>query len=143
MKINSLKIKEYKRLKDFEIEFHKPISVLIGKNGSGKSSLLEALAWIFRSANLTYVHSQREKTPFEFQISYSIKVEEVFEQTSTSQRTELNLIGVTLTGNNEIRRFWKIDTDNSKYSMKDLIKRIGYIKLLPTNLLIYYSGWFE
>ncbi len=75
MQIQRLYIESYKRLQNFEIEFRQPVSLLIGRNGSGKSSLLEALAWIFRSAHLTYVEEKPETPPFNFKITYEVLLE--------------------------------------------------------------------
>ena len=47
MKIKSLKVSDFYILKDFEIEFNNNLSVLIGENGSGKSTILELIANIF------------------------------------------------------------------------------------------------
>ena len=52
MQINSLYINDYKLLKDFTIKFSKDVSILIGINGSGKSSILECVAQIFSDAYL-------------------------------------------------------------------------------------------
>lgn len=47
MNIKSLKVADFYILKDFEIEFNNNLSVLIGENGSGKSTILELIADIF------------------------------------------------------------------------------------------------
>ena len=52
MQINSLYIYDFKLLKDFTINFSKDVSILIGINGSGKSSILECLAQIYSDAYL-------------------------------------------------------------------------------------------
>ena len=44
MKINFLHIDNHKLLKEFSIDFEKDISILIGINGSGKSTILESIA---------------------------------------------------------------------------------------------------
>lgn len=44
MRINSLKLRNYRRYVDFEIEFPSRFAVIIGVNGSGKTSLLSAIA---------------------------------------------------------------------------------------------------
>lgn len=47
MRIKSLYIKDYNILQDFSINFTSNLSVLIGENGSGKSSVIECIAYIF------------------------------------------------------------------------------------------------
>ena len=47
MRLKSLHIKDYGILKDFDIDFQNNLSVLIGENGSGKSSIIECIAYIF------------------------------------------------------------------------------------------------
>src|SRR5260370_14823041 len=52
MRLDYLKIDRFKNLNDFAVNFdessHEPVTVLLGRNGSGKSNLFEALIIIFR-----------------------------------------------------------------------------------------------
>lgn len=143
MRIHHLHIKGFKSLKDFTIDFKEPVSLFIGKNGSGKSTLLEAIAWIFRSAHLTYVEKKEEIPPFEFEITYELRIEQNLFESSTFSETVTDYIGVTIKGNRENKKYWSIETDNNVYDTDDLVKRHTIEKLLPTNLIIYYAGWFE
>jgi len=143
MRVHELYINDYKLLQDFNLSFSNQLSILIGKNGSGKSSVLECILWIFRCAHLTYVENQREWTPFQFSITYSVRIEDVIEETSTTGEFEANYIAIKITGRPGADEFWTFATDNSKYSRDELIEKYGYKKLLPTNVVIYYSGWFE
>ena len=77
MQITSLHINNYKLLKDFTINFKKDVSILIGINGSGKSSILEVIAQIFSDCYLD------EKSKFGFSIEYEIRLEEILEQITT------------------------------------------------------------
>ena len=43
MKIKEIKIKGFKKFKELNVEFNDDISVIVGENESGKSSLLVAL----------------------------------------------------------------------------------------------------
>lgn len=54
MRIKHLSIKGFKNLRDFLIKFdaESPTTVLVGRNGTGKSNLLEALTIIFRDLDL-------------------------------------------------------------------------------------------
>ena len=45
--IHSLWVKDFYKLKNFHIQFNSNISVLIGENGSGKSTVIECIADIF------------------------------------------------------------------------------------------------
>jgi predicted ATPase len=75
MRIDWLWIDEYKNLKDLTINFSQDhlITVLIGRNGTGKSNVLEALTVIFRDL-LT-----NEKVPtIKYRIAYEIRDRWVF-----------------------------------------------------------------
>ena len=54
MRITRVKVASFKNLQDFEIHLDEnaAVSVLVGRNGSGKSNLLEALTIIFRDIDL-------------------------------------------------------------------------------------------
>lgn len=54
MRIDRLKIKDFKNLKNFQIDIDESqlTSVFIGRNGAGKSNLLEAIVIIFRDLDL-------------------------------------------------------------------------------------------
>jgi len=39
--LKKAKLKGYKSIKDAEVEFHDGLNIIIGKNASGKSNLLE------------------------------------------------------------------------------------------------------
>lgn len=144
MQLQSLYIKDYKLLKDFRVEFNQPLSLFIGKNGSGKSTVLEALAWILRGAYLHFVKEEKDVRPrFDFELDYTIQLDETIYETTTTGSFETNYIGIILRSNVFDSPNWSLDTDNSKYTKEDLIKKYGYKKLLPDNILVYYAGWFE
>lgn len=54
MRVDRLYLKSFKNLKNFEVDFDvsSPRQVVVGRNGVGKSNLLEALAQIFRDLDL-------------------------------------------------------------------------------------------
>ncbi|WP_421475898.1 AAA family ATPase [Agrobacterium tumefaciens] len=76
MRIDWLWIKDYKNLKGLTIDFAQDhlITVLIGRNGTGKSNVLEALAVLFRDL-ITGENEQgiKNKPSFAFRICYQIK----------------------------------------------------------------------
>ncbi|MGF9697171.1 AAA family ATPase [Paenibacillus sp. MABNR03] len=77
MRLQSIYIKEYKQLKEFRIDFKNversvgqdPFRFLIGRNGVGKSSLLEAIGLIF-------TRMLQDETPgFAFEVVYTMDVD--------------------------------------------------------------------
>src|SRR3954469_8828766 len=96
MQILSLQINKYNHLENFSIEFRKSISVIIGANGSGKSSILEILAKIFSAA---YLH---EKSPFGFVLVYSVFHENKEERASTTDDFTTHIVRVSSTGKDEL-----------------------------------------
>ncbi len=55
MRIDRLMLSEYKNLINFEVDFDETSSrqVVVGRNGVGKSNLLEALTRIFRDVKIS------------------------------------------------------------------------------------------
>jgi len=67
MRIDRLVLPDYRNLVDFEVDFDETSNrqVVVGRNGVGKSNLLEALTWIFRDLDL------EEDSNFAYEIEYS------------------------------------------------------------------------
>jgi ABC-type cobalamin/Fe3+-siderophores transport system ATPase subunit/5S rRNA maturation endonuclease (ribonuclease M5) len=68
MKIQELKIEGYKNI-DINLIHKSDIIALIGRNGSGKSNILEAISYIFRS-----LYNPKETVPFDYIIEYQNSV---------------------------------------------------------------------
>ncbi|MGB6293883.1 MAG: AAA family ATPase [Vibrio anguillarum] len=66
MKIDWLRLEKFKNLTNFEVDFslESERQVIIGRNGVGKSNILESIAWIFRDLDLG------EESDFEYAIKY-------------------------------------------------------------------------
>lgn len=79
MYIKSLKITNFKTLKDFSIQFNKGFNLIIGKNNTGKSNILEALDKIisdrcsFSYNDLSKIDNASQQSP-EFDLEVSDKV---------------------------------------------------------------------
>lgn len=115
MRIDKVKIKNFKNLKDATIDFDESqtISVVIGKNGAGKSNLLEALIIIFRDLDL-----DEDTTQFDYEISYCCKDHNI-EISSYDGKRIIKVNGGII----------------SKSQFKK--KKDEY---LPSNVFAYYSG---
>ena len=72
MRLAYLKIDQFKNLTDFAIEFDEastePVTVLLGRNGSGKSNLFEALVIIFRD-----LIRGKATTDFGYDLRYTLR----------------------------------------------------------------------
>ncbi len=69
MRLQKLKINtRFKNLEDFEIDFSNKegITVLIGNNGSGKSTILEAISSVFAG-----LYNNRRNPSFEYELSFT------------------------------------------------------------------------
>ena len=66
MRIDRLYLADFRNLVDFEVDFDQTSvrQVIVGRNGVGKSNLLEALTWIFRDLDL------EEESAFAYEIEY-------------------------------------------------------------------------
>src|ERR1017187_5991338 len=66
MRIDRLALADFRNLVDFKVDFDETSNrqVVVGRNGVGKSNLLEALTWIFRDLDL------EEDSGFAYDIEY-------------------------------------------------------------------------
>ena len=119
MRIDKLWIKDFKNLKDFEINFDEEqlTTVLIGHNGTGKSNLIEAIVIIFRNLDLG-------KPPeFSYDLTYCCRNNRI--QIKAEADKKLNHTGVTVNGKN--------------ISFSKFVK-FSDRRYLPNYVFAYYSG---
>lgn len=62
-KLTKLKLENIAGFKDFEFNFHEKLTVLIGKNGSGKTTILRSIALLFDLVLETIVLFSKQNTP--------------------------------------------------------------------------------
>ncbi|MBF4436731.1 chromosome segregation protein SMC, partial [Vibrio anguillarum] len=139
MKIDYLHIRSgFKNVQDLEIDFdnRQLLTVLIGRNGSGKSNVIEALVRIFRALDLG-----DEPAPFSYKLSYSLG-------SSSDRRIEVDAspeYGSTPIQQHKIQ----VSTlgESGQYSLPESISlskvtrdKEGNSDYLPKHLFAYYSG---
>ena len=137
MQIKSLYIDNYKILKKFNVEFSNDVSIFVGNNGSGKSTILEAIALIFSDA------IQNNKSRFGFRLIYELRhdlslrrsagmnefhtkypIVELFAEHAKSMiNYKLYIASIIIEGKANINK--ELQDFNS---------------IFPSNIVIYYSG---
>jgi len=137
MQVTSLYIDSYKLLKDFNVNFRKDVSILIGINGSGKSTILECVAQVFSDAFL------KEDSKFGFKLEYELRLEDILRQTTTTSETKTDYIKVEISAKekNKPLDFKVFYADKIIKKESEIEKEFGtFTRILPSNIVIYYSG---
>jgi predicted ATPase len=119
MRLDRLSIPNYRNLRSFEIDFdeNQPTTVLIGRNGLGKSNLIEAIVEIFRELELGSAPS------FPYQLQYMCREHTIrldADPARSSRRLDITIDGTSLT-----QSAFQRDLDT----------------YLPNYVFAYYSGW--
>ena len=117
-RLDHLSIPNYRNLRSFEIDFDEsqPTTVLIGRNGSGKSNLIEAIVEIFRELELGSAR-------LGYQLQYVCREHTIrldADPVRPSRRLDITVDGKSLT-----QTAFQRDLDT----------------YLPNYVFAYYSGW--
>ena len=115
MRIDTLRITRFKNLRDFSVSFDEqsPTTVLVGRNGTGKSNLLEALTIIFRDLDLG------ADPVFDYSLEYVCRGRRVVVESA--------------------RGHMMVKVDDESISPRQLAQREGK-QYLPSYVFGYYSG---
>jgi len=121
MRINWLRVPQYGNLKNFEIDFDEKeaTTVIIGRNGSGKSNLFEVIVEIFRELELV------KPTLFPYTLQYFCRD---------------NVIEVDADYKRKAKRL-SIKINGKSISQKDFKSNLDVY--LPNYIFAYYSGWSD
>jgi ABC-type multidrug transport system ATPase subunit len=138
VKIDFLKIVDgFKNIKGLDVDFDESqlLTVLVGRNGSGKSNVIEALVRIFRALDLG------ELAPFSYHLRYSLGADNNIwvdvEASPTFGKTALTQHQIKVAEKSE-------GSENSEWrsvSFNQVVRdSSGNAKYLPKHLFAYYSG---
>jgi predicted ATPase len=118
MRIDRLKLGDFKNLKDFEIDFDEsqPTTIMLGRNGSGKSNLIEALIEIFRDLE------EGKASGFPYEIEYLCHKHRI-----------------RVANDPENKKRQQFSVDGVSISRSEFASRLQ--ALLPKHIFAYYSGW--
>jgi predicted ATPase len=119
MRLDKLKIDRFKNLYKFKIDFDQdtPTTVIVGRNGTGKSNLLEALVIIFRDLDLG------DRPAFKYELQYFCRNHKV--QIDADPARERNAVEI------------KVDDEPISYTRFSQDSTREY---LPNFVFGYYSG---
>lgn len=131
MRLKSLYIRDYKILQDFSIDFTSNLSVLIGENGSGKSSIIECLAYIFGHLHKYFVLDDKTAEFIDgYKINYTINGLDVYIESHYKESKSNTFDPIIIVNGDEM-------------STSQLKKRYGDLSFLPSRVIISYSGITE
>lgn len=118
MQIQRLYIQQYNNLKDFtfELDPKEPTTVVLGRNGAGKSNLIEAIVEIFRDLE------NAEASSFGYEIEYKCYKKHIKVFCEPNKKTKLSIY-----------------VQNAKLTKKQFLANID--EYLPKHVFAYYSGW--
>lgn len=134
MRIKSLKVEDFFILKDFKIDFNNNISVLIGENGSGKSTILELIADIFGHLHKFFILN--DKTA-EFVEDYEIVYD--FEKDNESYKIEIH--SRQYVDNRSCTFVPQIWINGEELSIAQIERKYdGMETFLPTKTILGYAG---
>lgn len=119
MRLDRLTIPRYRNLRTFTIDFDETqaTTVLLGRNGSGKSNLIEAIVEIFRELEIGGA------PPFPYILEYSCRDHTIVID-ADPERTNKRLA---------------ISVDGRAMTQSALFKNVA--DYLPNYVFAYYSGW--
>ena len=130
MRIKSLSVDDFYILKDFKINFKNNLSVLIGENGSGKSTILELIADIFGHLHKFFILNDRDAAYVEgYQIVYDYQLYGINHTIEIHSKTK---------NGKYVPQIW---IDKEEVSIAHIEKEYGGMSnLLPTKTILSYAG---
>jgi predicted ATPase len=148
MRIDRIRLPRFRNLINFGIDFDQNSSrqVVVGRNGVGKSNLLEAIARIFRDLDLG------EPTDFAYEIEYlcrgnAVRIKNTAEWSSSARTTKTRRFSRTyevapISGANlfEDRAYEPVSESEFNKRNQNLDAATGPTRLLPNYVFGYYSG---
>jgi predicted ATP-dependent endonuclease of OLD family len=138
MRLDELTIHNFKNLRDFRVDFDQDsqTTVLVGRNGSGKSNLLEALVIIFRDLDLG------EPPAFAYELRYSCRGHQIRIKADPSTPKDALQIWVREQGNPPASQGTFLPSENAGFEEISYakFKQEARQKYLPRYVFGYYSG---
>ena len=131
MKINRIEIKNFKKFADYALDLHPQFTLLVGDNGTGKTSILDALAiaagvWLVNSPDTTLNNSRRNILRSEIHLE-SISTDTI---TQFIEHTPTQIKSIGIINNQPIQWLRQIKENSSRTSNTESKKAIDIISEL-------------
>ena len=131
MKINRLEIKNFKKFSDYTLDLHPQFTLLIGDNGTGKTSILDALAiaagvWLVNSPDTTLNNSRRNILRSEIRLE-SISIDSI---TQFIERTPTQIKAIGTINDQPIQWLRQIKENSSRTSNTESKEALNIISKL-------------
>ena len=129
---NSIDLINFRNFKDYSINFSKNCNVFYGKNGSGKTNILEGISLLSKGRGLRkdkFVNIIKKNCE-KFTIKSDFKSEEVV----------YNLIAETEKTNNRIKKILYVNNDKSSESVELIYNETPFLYFLPETERLFQAS---
>ena len=131
MKINRLEIKNFKKFSDYTLDLHPQFTLLIGDNGTGKTSILDALAiaagvWLVNSPDTTLNYSRRNILRTEIRLE-AISIDSI---TQFIERTPTQIKAIGTINDQPVQWLRQIKENSSRTSNTEAKEALDIISKL-------------
>ena len=152
MKIKKLSVKNFRSLKNLEIEFNDDITCIVGENDAGKTSILDCIRAFSDSETLYKIDPDdfykngdytEEEIVIKLELSNGVEIEKIYqkEKPSVSTYYEKGYLDREI---REIKEFFEekeiIDKQINQLENDDCINFIERLKRLSQNLNVRFRG---
>ena len=131
MRIDRLEIENFKKFSDYTLDLHPQFTLLVGDNGTGKTTILDALAiaagiWLVNSPDTTLNNSRRNILPSE------IHLEAIESDTITQfiERKPVQIKAIGTINSQQVQWLRQIKTNGSRTSNTEANKALEIISTL-------------
>ena len=155
MRIDRLEITNFKKFSDYTIDLHPQFTLLVGDNGTGKTTILDALAiaagvWLVNSPDTTLNNSRRNILPSEIRLE-AIEVNvDGFNIIQLIERKPVQVKAIGLIDNQSVEWTRQIGTNGSRTSntgakealeiISTLFHRVGAHEKIWLPIVAYYGA---
>jgi len=129
---NNISLYNYRNFKNYNLNFSDKCNVLFGKNGSGKTNILESISLLSKGRGL-----RKDK------LSNIVKKnceKFIIKSDFTSDNIIYNLVSETVTTNNKYKKILKVNNDQSLEILQKIYNLAPFLYFLPETERLFQSS---